>query len=931
MTVKTHALFRGGHMKPIPRLFVLLSFIVGSLFTFSLAQDAKPLAAFAPEDSFLALSWSQQSSVFDTLDDDVNALEWQKAREPLVKLFEYLAQNSDDSDITMMADTFGAMLSGDMSEANAQVLEFCPAYQSVLDKSKVYMDEKKFAPVEALLAVNASGFSPVPAGTALLRSSDPDMTALYTEMQSTLVTCAQESGDESMAVTTLDQDGTTLYVIGDGGDFPIVGGNIGDLFFISTNPDTARGIVRKANGSDEDSFLSSALYEKAMGKLKAGENNVGLMVDFDALASLLEGFGSSMTDDDPTAEYALTRGVSMLRTLGGFAGHISATEEGLVSETIFATNPEGGDEDLLKLINCATCKVSSPFLAPDNANAISSAYIPVRELIAYADSWVRGISEASGEPTTLKDVLSESGVDIDALLLDWIGSEAHTFILEPYNTDAGDLLYGVPQVTVTPVSSPEAAQKGLDLIGDTLWEVYPTLFDSGLSAADLAGISDVFSNQIAVRPYTYKDTTIQRVQYSLNGNLGYAFIGNYLMLGTPSSAIERLIDTYQGSRTILDNQAYQAARKRAPDNVTVFGFSNDKPNYQGLADMLQLANQPLAYAVITGLTAAETFGDEYAFEPYGADISSDATAETISAADGTLELTLPVSATNESGYITHYYELTDLTPGSEVTLNLLSNDSSFYPYLGLVDTTDNMYIAESEYQDDGSYSVVFTPEEGKTYWLEVYGTAPGAFSPYDAYVAEDATAEPLEAPASLEVAVEPEQADENGTVITYYDLTGLNAGDTFEVKTNSSGYYPSIGLVDRDTGQYVATGIYQDDGSYSFIYTAEEGKTYWIEVYGSLYEETPTSYTLEVNTGAEPFVAADIPLVLTVSSEAVFETTEGADTEPVVAPTFAELLDAADLLPQLVRVIADHAATTESHSTIDGDTVYSRSITFFRW
>jgi hypothetical protein len=128
----------------------------------------------------------------------------------------------------------------------------------------------------------------------------------------------------------------------------------------------------------------------------------------------------------------------------------------------------------------------------------------------------------------------------------------------------------------------------------------------------------------------------------------------------------------------------------------------------------------------------------------------------------------------------------------------------------------------------------------------------------------------------------------------------------------------------------VASGAYQDaDGSYLLSYTLEEGKTYWLEVYGSLYDENDATYTLEVTTGNEPFVAADIPLTLTVSSKAA--TPAEPETEPVAAPTFAELLDAADILPKLVRVLADHASTSESHSTIDGSTVYSRSVTYFRW
>jgi hypothetical protein len=920
-------------MKPIPRFFTLMKlftlvslFLLFSLNTFAAAQEMKPLAEFAPADSFMSLSWSQKSSVFDTLDDDVNALEWQKAKDALGKLFAYLASVSDDETMTMMFEGYSGMLSGDMTTANNQILEFCPSYQEILDRSKAYTDEKKFAPAEALLTVSASGFSPVPAVTALLRTNDAELTTLYTDMQSTLVACAQASEDPAMQVTTLEQDGVTLYVLGDGGDFPLVGGSVGDLFFFSSNPDTARSIARRANGSTEDNLTSSKLYQEAMTKLKPSENNVGLMMDFDALATLLESTAGAMTGDDPTADYALTRAVSMLRTLGGFAGNISATPEGLVSESIFATNPAGGDAELLKMINCMTCKVSSPFLAPDTATSVSSAYIPVRELIAYADSWVRGISEASGEPTTLKAVLSEAGVDIDTLLLDWIGSEAHTFVLEPINTDAGDLLYGVPQVTVIPVSSPEAAQAGLDAIGDTFWEIYPVLFDSGLSAADLAGFSSVFNGQVAVRPYEYNGTTIHRVQYSFNGDLGYAFIGNYLVLGTPAKAIEKLIDTYQGSRTILDNTDYQAARDRAPETLTTFAYSQDKPNLQGLADVYALLNQPIAFAVNSGLQAATTLGSS-TFEPYSADLT-DKTAETISAADGTLELILPTTTSDDYGYLTYYYELSELTPGTEVTLNMLSGDASFYPYISLIDVTDFMYIASGEYQDDGSYAMTFTPAEGKSYWLEVTGSVPGGFSPYDAAVPEDAVSEPLAVPASLEVAVTSEDANADGYVIEYYELTGLTPGDTFEVTLASADYYPSLNLIDKDSGQYVATSVYQEDGSYKLIYTVEEGKTYLLEVYGSLYDETPVSYTLEVTTGNEPFVQGDLPLTLTVSS---VPAKVAGDTPAVTAPTFAELLDAADLLPQLVRVLADHASSSESHSLIDGATIYTHSVNYFRW
>ncbi|MGL4610007.1 MAG: DUF3352 domain-containing protein [Trueperaceae bacterium] len=854
-----------GGLKKLSVLFTLVS-------SFAFAQEQKPLAAFAPADSLATLSWAQQSPVFDSFAEDVNALEWQKSKEAVLKLLDYVATMSSElgEGEAWIWESLRDLIAGEeMTGELPELLASCAAFEPL--SSKKFLNGKEFLAAEALLTVSADAVNPMPAFTALLRPTDPELSAHFAELQSALITCAEESDNESLAVTTLEQDGTTLYVVGDGSDFPVIVGSINDVFFVSSNPEAARGIVRKVNGSSEDTLEDNKLFQTATAKLKPSETMVGLTLDFDAIATLLESSTTMMKGEDATLDYALTRGAAMLRSLGGYAGHLSVTPEGLVSESIFATNPEGGDAELLKLINCATCKVSSPFLAPDNANALSSAYIPVRELFAYADSWVRGFSQANGEPTTLRDLLAEEDIDIDTLLLDWIGSEAHTFVLEPYSTDAKTLLYGLPQVTVIPVSSPEAAQQGLDRIGQAFWEFYPTLLDSGFTATELAGFANVFG-EFAVRPYDYNGTTIHRVQYGFNGDLAYAFIGNYLVLGTPSSALETLIDTYQGSRSIVNNKDYVAARSRAPQNLTTFGYSQDKPNYQGLADALQLLSQPLAYGVQTAITTMESvgsFAEEYTFEPYAVDLEDVTPNDSLSVTSETLALNLDSSLQDEDGYLRYYYELTDLTPGSTVSLSSSSDNGDFYPTTMVVNATDNLYIASSDYADP----MTFTVEEGKTYWLELTGYTSSYASEYSAEVPEDATAQQLAVPASLEIELSSKMANTDGYITDYYELTGVKAGDTVEVVVSSEDYYPSLGLVDTETGNYVANGTYAcetDDcvERYELSYTLEEGKTYWVEVYGSLYEGIAT-YDLEVNK-INPAVATasstDIPMTLTLET-----------------------------------------------------------------
>lgn len=897
-------------MKAIPRFLTLVAF----LFAFGQAQ---PLASLVPAESFLTLSASQQSSVYDSIKDDMAALDWDKAKTALTKLLAFLGANAD-SDFLPVIDVYEAIISGDYSTANAQLLEFCPAYQSVIDKSEAFLKEQKFIMYDALLSVGASNSSPIPAATALMRITGEDSIALYDDMFTTLLACAQEVEDDPFSVTTLEQDDATLYVLGDGGDLPLIIVRLDNLYVFSTNPDAARAVVRLANGAEEENLAGTAFYEKSA-SLGQFENSVGLSLDFGAIANLLESFAPMITEDDAGMTYVVERALAMFRTLGVYAGHMSATPEGLESEFLFATNPDGGDAELLDMITCSSCKISSPFLAPRSANSVSSAYIPIRELISYADSWVRGYGEATESAMSIGDLSAEFGFDLDTLLLDWVGSELHSFVLKPYNRDAGDLFYGLPQVSVMPVSSPEAAQTGLDALGDSLFSVIELASGGGFSSSERAMFDSL--NSVALRSYDYAGTTINRVQYSFNGDMGYAFIDNYLVFGTPSNAIEMLIDTYQGSATILEDADYQTARERAPDTLTVFAHSQDKANYQGLAKVLELVTQPLAASLNTALQVG--LSESYVFEPYGAYLE-DVSAQPFDLGLGSQDLMVSKDDADEYGYLNAYFELNNLTAGETVTIDMNGEDYDFYPYAYIVDIEDNMYIAESEYSAFGE-SLSFTPEEGKTYWLELRGSVNSydSFSPYDAYIIA-VEPEPI-SETNLEVTLGSEDADVADYITKYYELTDFAAGDTLTIALASDDFFPNLSLIDQENELVVAEAGYGADDTYSLSYTLEEGKTYWIEVYGSLYDSS-ANYTLEVSRSEEAAESDAIPLSLMVVSE-----TAMIVDEIVEMPSYADLLDTADLIPQIVEVIADHMSTSESYSYIEGNNIISRSKTFFRW
>ncbi len=784
--------------------FLLVLLLLGS----SLAQPMRALGELAPADTVASFGWSSQTEFIDTLKTDFAELNWMQAGETLEKLAAVLSEAGDFADFADLFEMLEQMEDQNemLDEAYGELYDFCPNLETVVPELEAL--EGEYIPFDALLTVGLSAFNPIPSVTAILEM-DASVAPLLVEMREALLVCAQDSGE--IEISTLEQDGTTLYVIGDAGDFPVVAGSLDNLFFISTNPEALRGIIRKVNGSDEESFANTRMYQEMSSRFDAAGNHMNFSLDLAKLADAAEGFAGFVIDG-PETEYLVGRGLDVLRTLGGVAGQVTASSDGLVSESIWTIDPEGGDDALAEYILCQHCNVSRPFLAPSGAVSVSSAYIPWRELYSYAETWVTDLEEITGEQVDLKEVLAEEfGFDLDVALFNWLGSEFHSVVLEPISPDIRTLLYDPGQFLFVPVSSVEAAEAGIAELQDSAAPFVMELMNE-FGAGDLPGDFDMpaLDSTVAVRPYSYKGTDIQRVQFSLNADLGYAFVGNYLVLGSPAKSVETAIDTFMGAPTIMRDDVYANVRTRAdvPANATIFSVSEDQSSMYGLADILQSVSQPLAFGVATGLETGlnddlDSFFEDDFFESFPADISG-MTAEGFSP-PGDLLGSLEEGEEDNLGNLTDFYELTDLNVGDSVTVNLSSED--FDTYLYLLDASSEDYLGENDDIDADflSSELTFTVEEGRVYWVEV----------------------------------------------TSYD--GASMGD------------------------YVLTVL------------TEEGD-------GMM--DMGSDEMMDMHT----------------------------DT-----PSYAELLDFFDLLPASVRILGDHLSTSEGFSTIDGETVYSRSKTHIIW
>jgi hypothetical protein len=703
-----------------------MRYLLASILLLGLAW-AQPLAELAPPESALTLGWSFEGNVLETLKDDVAALPWEGAKATLEKLMDVFGRSSGAVE---------GLPEGDLGSFWMDMLgEICPGAAFPAFPEDYRERYPRGAPSEALLTVSLSPFSPLPVLSGVLRL-EGEMAAYFEGVQTALLECLETSGDGELV--TLEQDGVTFYVIGNAGDFPLAVGNQGGVFYFSSNPEVLRGVIRRIGGADEPSLADSPLYASSSARFTSDENALTLSLDFGVLANSLDAFGPMLVQDE-AGQYLLTRSSAMLRTLGGFAAQLSTTPEGVVSESLLAPNPEGGDAALLSLIACERCSVSSPRLAPSSAVAAATYYLPWREFGDYIQDWLDGFEAATGERLDVSAILrDELGVELTPEMFDWLGSEVHTFTLESVSPDLRTLIFNPAQVTVIPVSSPQAAEDALAAWG----AFFRTLSSIGMPSETSDAFTDAIF-QADVREMRYGDAALTRVRFGPNLDVAYGFLGNYLVLGTPSGALRSIIDTYQGARGLADTPLFQDLRRGLPERVSGLAYSDDRAQLLGLRDLAATLVQPLAFVTQAGLQSwledqraeaemgewtwddEEEWEDDWnAFQPYDADLTG--VTPTPLAAPGQVQGELDIDA----GVTATYYELTGISPGDTVEVRLSSD--TFDTFLALIDPGASLYLNEND--DDGMSTnsvLTFTAEEGATYWLEVtsyWGDAIGDYT-----------------------------------------------------------------------------------------------------------------------------------------------------------------------------------------------------------
>ncbi len=912
------------------------------------------LAQIAPADAILTLGFKPQAPENNTLWQDLTALDWGGAVTTLKNLglfisdgdlFEFLPYEAE----IIIEDLFngieeGMAASEELEEALDEIFEFCPALAEV--------DWQNFSPMgeEVLLTVGMNPYSPEPAITLMMLMGD-DQAAVAQEIQGAFFECAKEEMGGDML--ELEEEGITLYVLDDGGDFPVIVGNVDSAHFLSSNVDTARAIVRLAKGADEPNLASTSLQQKRNEVL--AEKGLSFSMDLAATSEVLSAFRGMIVEDEVT-EYLFDRGIAVLNTIGGYASNIGISPEGLLVESIVAANPEGGDSDLAELLLCSDCTVSVPEFAPSDTVSISASYFALEEFMAYLQTWLDGLAPYIGE-MNMQELAMSIGVDLD-LLLGWLGKEIQMVTLEPLSQDLSTLVYQPASAIILPVESVEAAEEGR-----AAWASFWPMIKMGLELMDDEEFPSAIFDYVASDTYEFEGVTIERYRFSFNVDITVAYIDNNLIFASPPSAMHKLITTANGEiENILSNTEFNTVYENLPEPVIGFGFGGNGVNTRAYADLLGLFSQPIAFFIKIMLDQALEETADYGYDVefpeevltnsyFEEDLSSiEPTPFDVGASEPVSgNLAFEEESTDTADMSVAYYELTGLNTGDTVAATLSSQD--FDTYLTLIAATEEGGEVILENDDfDGSYSesqVAFTAQEGVSgYIVEVRsyaGEGSGAYSltveaaeapsadlEFFATYPAEFTGEASNSIAVGETAEGELQASEASVLADYFELTGLNAGDEVTINLTSVDFDTYLYIIDATNESYVAEN---DDfeGSYEtsqVSFTAQEGVIYLVKA-TSFDGGGEGAYDLTISSSATEMEAASEEETDLYTEEDIEELSPEDMLELV--PSFAEVLNLTEIVPQALLVLADHLGYSEGHTAVEGDTIYSRSLIRITW
>ncbi len=537
----------------LARLSLSLALLAGG------AGMAQSLADWTPAGSVVAIGMWQDAESGQNLREQLASLDWAGALDTLQRTAEATGATED---FEMLMDMF-------MSPSVPDSVEFCPAAAELWSG-----DGYSALGSSALLSVGFSPFNPAPAVTMLAELND-SQDAQLRDLTTALLDCAATMPE--VEVLELDQDGTPFWQVTVDYGTSFAFSHRDSILVLSSSADQLRYSLRLQAGSDEPSLADSRLHA-SWAATERGDGGVSWLVDYGVLADLVTVYGPALDADE-----IATALVAALRTAGGITGSLSQGPAGLVWENQLLPDRDGGDQELFDLLLAGGLTLPEPPLLPAGATAVASNVINAQAATDYLQGWLDRVSVLVGENLDLRQLLAEEGLDLDVMLLDWLGNDVHLVQLETSTASFSSLIRGPAQFTAVRTTDTAAAMSGVTSIVDYFTELSALTVEEG------------FDIGIDSRTGTYRGTEFLHVRVGPVTEFAMTTLGDYLVVGMPLSALHAAIDqSLDGGST-----AHLPARPAGADVLAAF-WLDGAAELHGLADLAELAVQPVAWAIHGG-------------------------------------------------------------------------------------------------------------------------------------------------------------------------------------------------------------------------------------------------------------------------------------------------------------------------------------------
>lgn len=556
-----------------------------ALATLSLAVSAftsaqTPVSSLMPDTTILAVHVSPEGfdasvlhGLFDELDTDA-------AKSVFMRLADAFEAASGAGDVPGGMDDLD--LFGDLAGQ-------CPELASAVERALASLGP-------TVVGVSISRFDPEPALVFATRPGDP---LLAGSLLTATVDCADGR--------TLGSEGDVdLWVLGDGGDFPLVLADVDGTLLLASDPDVLRGMVRRAAGGGEPGFGTTRVGRLSGGMTSRG---LGLTVNLAAAADALEAIRFVATEAEGS-DVLFYRFVNTLRVTNGFAWHATVDAGGVLVESVSTFDArlaeEAGETELLELLTCSACELGEPALLPRNAVSLSGGVLPLAAAVDWVDGWLISLAGMGGVPdgwdvrTALDELL---GVDADSAALSWLGDSWHAATLDVLDTDLRGWVQGPPTLITVPVSSEEAAREGI-----RQWpEILLGLGEMTQALGAGTEMDGFFRPQdaVSVREGSYRGIPYTRYRTGPAVDVGVAVFGGHLVLGLPASSLHAAVDVYLGDGPAAGQawRTYEGLGLAAGD-VKAYDVTLTSQFLSGLAEVADLAAGPIASALWLGVQGA---------------------------------------------------------------------------------------------------------------------------------------------------------------------------------------------------------------------------------------------------------------------------------------------------------------------------------------